>query len=73
LNSFKLFLFPKKWLKSAHISAIFSYVAMLCLLKIALSEQILAHFRLKTKSQDEFIIFTASKNIKDILDFVIYL
>ena len=40
--------------KSAHISSIFLCVAILCLSKKVTSEQISSHFRLKTKSQDEF-------------------
>ncbi len=37
-------------------------VAMLCLSKIGSSEQILSHFGLKTKSQNEFIIFAENQN-----------
>jgi hypothetical protein len=55
LNSSWLFLFPKKWLKFVHISFLFLCLALLCLSKSASSVQILSHFRLKTKSQDEFI------------------
>jgi hypothetical protein len=54
MTSILLYLFPKKRLKFVHISAVFLDVAMLCPSKIVSSDQILSHFRLKIKNQDEF-------------------
>ncbi|GAA3613670.1 hypothetical protein GCM10022396_33850 [Flavivirga amylovorans] len=51
---------------------LFLCLALLCLAKNAASEQILSHFRLKTKSQDEFNKTPPLSRIERLLVFLYY-